>query len=209
MIALFILNYIFSRSALLKSQSMQHKMERDRFEQMAYTDFLTKVHNRTYMNKIMNTLNHSGEKLGIVVCDIDQFKLVNDTYNHAVGDSVIRHFAAKLKDYLDNEDYLFRSGGEEFTMILRNRTYLECRATIEKIQNEIQYSATATEYRDKEIKISCTASFGLYYFTATAHTDIKRSYVEADELLFQAKNRGKNQVSCKSSHSEPRLSAKI
>lgn len=206
MIALFILNYIFSRSAVLKSQSIQHKLERDRFEQMAYTDFLTKVHNRTYMNKIMKDLNQSGEELGIVVCDIDTFKRINDTYNHTVGDHVIQYFAAELKRFINEGDYLFRSGGEEFTMILRNRDFAACKLLADQIQAEIQHSNTKAEYRGKEITISCTASFGLYYFKATEDIDIKKGYIQADELLNLAKSRGKNQAISKNGHEEAVLS---
>lgn len=209
MIALFSLNYIFSRSALLKAENMQHKKERDRFEQMAYTDYLTKIHNRAYMNKVMNDLTNSGEKLGIVICDIDEFKRVNDTYNHSVGDSVISHFATELKYALSEDDFLFRSGGEEFTMILRKRTFSECHTFIEKLRKEIPVSQAKAEYRGKEIRVSCTASFGLYYFKAVEEADIKQAYVEADELLYRAKELGKNQVASSNAHSQLSLSAQF
>lgn len=209
MVALFILNYIFSRSALLKSQSMQHKIERDRFEQMAYTDFLTKVHNRTYMNKVMKELNRSGEELGMVVCDIDTFKRVNDTYNHSVGDVVIQNFASVLKRFLGKDDYLFRSGGEEFTMIFRNRSYTECKNLVDAIQNKIQHAETQTDFRGQIISIKCTASFGLYYFKALENTDIKRGYVQADDLLYIAKGQGKNQVVSKNANVDLPLSTRF
>lgn len=194
MLALFLLNYLSSRAAVLKSQSIQHKMERDRFEQMAYTDFLTKLHNRTYMNKVMNELNGSDETIGIAVCDIDNFKQINDTYNHTVGDYVIHHVAKRLKSLLGENDFLFRSGGEEFTIILRNRSFSECEALIKTIQHEIEQLQIVTKYRSKEIFISCTASFGMYYFTTLEKIDIKQGYVQADDLLYKAKGLGKNQV---------------
>ncbi|MFD1606283.1 GGDEF domain-containing protein [Oceanobacillus luteolus] len=209
MFALFVLNYIFSRSAVLKSQSIQHKIERDRFEQMAYTDFLTKVHNRTYMNKVMRELNQSGEQLGIVVCDIDDFKRINDTYNHTVGDHVIHHFATRLKSFLSKEDYLFRSGGEEFTIILRKRNYNACKALVDNIQEEIQKLKVKSEYRSKEISVSCTASFGMYYFIAEGDTDIKQGYIHADDLLNKAKSFGKNQVISKNGMFNKPLSVKF
>lgn len=194
MLAFFLLNYLFSRSAVFKSQSIQHKMELDRFEQMAYTDFLTKVHNRTYMNKVMKELNGSHQPIAITVCDIDDFKRINDTYNHNVGDHVIHHFAKRLKSFLSEQDYLFRSGGEEFTLILENRSYNECKELVETIQAEIQNLKIAAEYRSEEISISCTASFGMYYFIAAGNMDMKKGYIQADELLNKAKNLGKNQV---------------
>lgn len=194
MLAFFLLSYLSSRAAVLQSQSIQHKMERDRFEQMAYTDFLTKLHNRTYMNKVMNELNSSDETIGIVVCDIDNFKQINDTYNHTVGDSVIQHFAKLLKSSLGENDYLFRSGGEEFTIILRNRPFNECETLIKSIQHETEQLQIVTKYRLEDISIGCTASFGMYYFTTSRRMDIKQGYIQADDLLYRAKELGKNQV---------------
>ncbi|RKQ33468.1 GGDEF domain-containing protein [Oceanobacillus halophilus] len=192
--ALFVLNYLVSRSFMVKSQSIQHKMERDRYEQMAYTDFLSKAHNRAYMNKIMNELNQSGEYLSIVVSDIDSFKRVNDTYNHTVGDQVIQSFANVMKSYLNKDDYLFRSGGEEFTLILRHRTYDESVALVKDIKQGIENNSVQAEYQSKRISISCTASFGLYYFRATESINIKDAYSIADDLLIKAKYHGKNKV---------------
>lgn len=74
LIALFLLNYVVSISFYSKSQSAQHKYERDKFEQMAYRDFLTGTYNRAHMDKMMKELNQSGEYIGIVVADIDRFK---------------------------------------------------------------------------------------------------------------------------------------
>lgn len=194
LIALFILNYLVSKSAVLKSESMQHKIERDRFEQMAYTDFLTKVPNRTFMNKVMGELNDSGENLAIIVTDIDSFKRINDAYNHAVGDTVIQHFANTIKNCLHEDDYLFRSGGEEFTIILRNRNFEQCNGVIQSLQNEIERSPAFVEYKSEKIAIPCTASFGLYYYNANKQMEIKKAYVHADDLLYKAKNAGKNQA---------------
>lgn len=106
-LGLFIINYLVGHSFISKAQLIQHKAERDQFEQMAYTDFLTGIHNRAYMDKKMKELNNSGEWIGIVVGDIDNFKKINDNYNHAVGDQVIKHFADTLKKYVGKEDYLF------------------------------------------------------------------------------------------------------
>ncbi|SET53269.1 diguanylate cyclase (GGDEF) domain-containing protein [Oceanobacillus limi] len=194
LIGLFLLNYLVSRSFMEKNQSIQHKLERDKFEQMAYTDFLTEVYNRAYMDKTMVQLNQSGEQLGIIVTDIDSFKRINDTYNHAVGDRVIQHFAATIQSYLDDTDFLFRSGGEEFTIFLRNRSYQECVTLIEQMKDGIMHKPAAAEYKSNEILLQHTASFGLYYYKACDAMDIKKAYVHADNLLLKAKDSGKNRL---------------
>ncbi|WP_413304128.1 GGDEF domain-containing protein [Bacillus sp. 1P10SD] len=195
LISLFILNYVVSRSFFSKAQSVQHKLERDKFEQMAYTDFLTGVYNRTFMDKKMAELNQTEEQIGIVVCDIDKFKRINDNYNHAVGDKVIQHFASTLKSYLDENDYLFRSGGEEFTLCLRNRDYDQTRNLVNEILKGVENNAVNVEYQGEHVSISYTASFGLYYYKVNDQISIEKAYIMADQLLFRSKDLGKNRAS--------------
>ncbi|PAV31521.1 GGDEF domain-containing protein [Virgibacillus profundi] len=206
LIALFILNYLVSRSYVAKSQSMQHKIERDKFKQMAYTDFLTEVYNRAFMDKKMDEYNNSGENIGIIVSDIDTFKNINDTYNHAVGDRVIQHYAATLQSYLDDGDYLFRSGGEEFTIFLRNRDYQECIELAEKMKSGVETTPAMAEFKAENISIPYTASFGLYYYKTSNHLEIKKAYVYADHLLLDSKELGKNRVSVKNGLTDMPLS---
>ncbi|EWG12257.1 GGDEF domain-containing protein [Cytobacillus firmus] len=203
LISLFILNYLVSRSFLSKSQMLQNKIERDKFEQMAYTDFLTGVFNRAYMDKKMTELNQSEECLGIVVADIDKFKRINDSYNHAVGDQAIRHFADTLKSYLSKDDYLFRSGGEEFTIIMRFRTYEECLNLSQKIRNGVENNPFQAEFKEQSISISYTASFGLFYYKVNDLLSIEKAYVYADQLLLQSKDMGKNRLSSREEPAYP------
>jgi diguanylate cyclase (GGDEF)-like protein len=194
-IALFFLNYVVSRSFYDKSQSIQDKNDRDKFEQMAYTDFLTGVFNRTYMDKKMTELNQTGESIGIVVCDIDKFKRINDGYNHAVGDKVIQHFATTLKGFLNEEDFLFRSGGEEFTLCLRGRNYQQSVDLVEGMQGGIENNTVTVEFNSEWIPISYTASFGLYFYKVNEQIPMEKGYIVADQLLLQSKQLGRNRVS--------------
>ncbi len=195
LIIVFILNYIVSRYFYSKSQSIQNKVERDQFEQMAYTDFLTGVFNRTFMDKKMAELNQTGESIGIVVAEIDKFKGINDSYNHAVGDKVIQHFAATLKSYLDGDDFLFRSGGEEFTLCIRRRNFDETLTLINTMLGGIANNSVAVEYNGEQLFISYTASFGLYYYKVNEHISMEKGYILADELMLQSKQHGRNKIS--------------
>ncbi|MCK6207881.1 GGDEF domain-containing protein [Bacillus infantis] len=197
LLGLFLLNYLVSRSFLSKSQSAQHKYERDKFEQMAYTDFLTGVHNRAFMDQKMKELDKAQETVGIIVADIDKFKLINDSYNHAVGDCVIRHFADCLKGVLTEEDVLIRSGGEEFTLFLRGRNFNQCSKLIEDINRGLLEKPAEADFHGKMIQIGYTASFGLYYGKVNTETPMEKAYILADQLLFQAKDLGRNRVSAK------------
>ncbi|MFS0673339.1 GGDEF domain-containing protein [Ornithinibacillus sp. 179-J 7C1 HS] len=208
-VGLFMLNYLVSRSNIAINLSLRHKLERDKYEQMAYTDFLTGIHNRTFMDKKMDELNNSNERIGIIVCDIDSFKKINDSYNHAVGDLAIQHFASTIKSYLKEGDYIFRSGGEEFTIFLRNRDYEECLALVDEIRDGIKRTPAIAEYNNKSIHITLTASFGLYYYRTNESLDIKKAYVYADQLLIQSKDLGKNRISAKNGMSNVPLSQRF
>ncbi|HJF31943.1 MAG TPA: GGDEF domain-containing protein, partial [Sporosarcina psychrophila] len=193
-IALFMLNYIVSRSFVLKSQNMQDKLERNQFEEMAYTDFLTGAGNRAFMDKQMGQSTLYETPFGVVVCDIDQFKKVNDTFNHAVGDTVIIHFAKLLQDHLEKDDFLFRTGGEEFTLFIRNRNYDEVKRLIEGLRLAVEGSFVEAEFKGETQYISYTASFGLFYKHFTDHSCIEKGYTHADNLLFDSKRTGRNIV---------------
>ncbi|MGV3487176.1 MAG: GGDEF domain-containing protein [Tuberibacillus sp.] len=197
LLCLFLLNYFVSRSYIVKSQSIQNKMERDKFEQMAYTDFLTNTSNRAFMDKKIAELNETDEEIGVVVCDIDKFKQVNDNFNHSVGDQVIQQFVQNLKAHLDDEDFLFRSGGDEFTMFLRNKSFEECVRLLEKIRNRIESNPAHTLYNNKKVSIPYTASFGLYYFKVGKQVLMEKGYNQADDLLLESKQLGRNRLSVK------------
>jgi diguanylate cyclase (GGDEF)-like protein len=85
-------------------------------------DPLTHLLTRRLFNKIMmNTLDISkatGRGFALMMCDLDHFKSINDTYGHSVGDIVLKHFSGILEQNLRKSDYIFRFGGEEFMILL-------------------------------------------------------------------------------------------
>lgn len=197
-IGLFVLNYLVSQSYLVKAQIAQDKHERDKYEHMAYTDFLTGLHNRAYMEMKMKELEKTKESIGIVVADIDKFKSINDTYNHSVGDRVIQHFAAALKEKAQPGDILARSGGEEFTMFLRGRSYEACLALVEELRRQVERDTVEAEFQDQPTYIAYTASFGLYFFTEQEEVPIEKGYIYADQLLLESKQLGRNRITASS-----------
>jgi len=194
LVALFLLNYLVGYSMLYKAQSIQARVERDNFEKMAYTDHLTGVHNRMYMEKAIRSLEDADEPVGIVVTDIDLFKSINDTYNHSAGDRVIRHFAETMAGLCDEDDILIRTGGEEFTIFLRNRSYKACLEFCERLRRTVEQTPVEVEFGCGRIPIRYTASFGLYYRRCGSGAPIAIGYVHADNLLLQSKQRGRNRV---------------
>lgn len=207
-VAFFMLNYLVNRSFLVKSQHLQDRAERDKFEQMAYTDFLTGIPNRAYMDETMLTLQETNEFLGVIVADIDHFKHINDTYNHAVGDLVIQHFATFLQTSLAKEDHVFRSGGEEFTLFLRNRSYDKTVELVEKLQEGVERSIVDANFNNEPILIRYTASFGLYYYKSNTDLTLEKAHIRADNLLLHAKRLGRNRINVKNGMVDVPLSSR-
>lgn len=196
----FSLIYIVSKSFVSRQQHIQNELERDRFRTMAYTDFMTGLANRAMMDQQMKKLNGTEESLGIVVADIDKFKQINDTYNHAVGDLVIKHFGEILKKHTDSEDFVFRTGGEEFTLFLRGRSYETCVAFLETLQEYVNSHPCEIELDEKVSSISYTVSFGMCFTQTNVDLPMERAYICADQLLLEAKRLGRNRIVYKDCH---------
>lgn len=155
------------------------------------TDPLTKLKNRRgfydyYENQIL-FLGKSKAK-SIVMCDIDFFKKVNDTYGHNAGDDVLRHIARTIKECVNSEGEVFRWGGEELVILLPNYN-LEQTA---KLTEEIRYTIEQSECISNDVVIKVTMSFGVKQLddNKTLEENIK----DADEKLYEAKRTGRNKV---------------
>lgn len=129
-----------------------------------------------------------GKEIGVVICDIDFFKTVNDTYGHNAGDAVLIHVADILQSNLTSEDEVVRWGGEEFVFLLADKDLEQAAAFAENVRQQVE--ASVCEYADLQIKV--TMSFGVSQIdrNRTPDENIKR----ADDRLYIAKESGRNQV---------------
>lgn len=155
-------------------------------------DALTGVYNRRYLDvhlkgECQRHFRYS-RKMSLIMFDIDRFKEVNDTYGHPCGDHVLKVIAATISQLARSSDCLVRYGGEEFCCILPE-TSSECAKTLaERFRSCI--AELVIEY--KEEKIQVTISLGIAELREGDTQDglLKR----ADEALYEAKNKGRNQV---------------
>ena len=126
--------------------------------------------------------------------DIDHFKNVNDTYGHQAGDTVLRSFVELIRSSIrDGVDWVARYGGEEFVIVIPE-TELKC---AEKVAERLRRKIETTEVsigNDRRIKI--TASFGVVCFDPKEKKEISTDKLikEADKMLYEAKNEGRNRV---------------
>ncbi|MGE5328032.1 MAG: diguanylate cyclase [Deltaproteobacteria bacterium] len=168
----------------------------DKMEKLATIDGLTQVHNRRYFNEVFLAEFSDHKKISAVsvaMMDIDNFKKINDTYGHLIGDSVLKCVASIIKSVIcasDSDDYLVaRYGGEEFVILFRN-TDLETATTMLEVVRKNIESASVD---DEGEKVKFTISIGVAEYPKTS-SDVRQILRDADNALYKAKQTGKNKV---------------
>lgn len=162
-------------------------------ERMALLDPLTKLGNRRYgeMNLAgkLRELKRYGWPFGVLFIDIDNFKIVNDTYGHDAGDRVLRIVAATITNGLRSSDVVSRWGGEEFVAVVANVDDEDLRHVGEKVRMLVERSSIPLEDGDRHVTISIGATLARKKDSAAAI--IKR----ADALMYRSKKEGRNRIS--------------
>jgi diguanylate cyclase (GGDEF)-like protein len=154
----------------------------------AKTDPLTGLMNRKELDNQFRTMSDEAREheswISVLICDLDHFKSINDTYGHAAGDDVLRYAATVLARHLRPQDRVFRLGGEEFLALLPHTTPEQSITVGERIRAALE----AERIGD----VVVTASIGVA--SALAAADQRRLTEAADEALYQAKAEGRNRV---------------
>jgi len=159
---------------------------------LASTDPMTGLHNRRYFleesQKILKSANRYQYPISVIMCDIDNFKQINDKHGHDTGDKVIKAFAACLQRMIRGDDILARYGGGEFMILLPQANDLAAMLAAERMREE----AEAIRIRGHRETLRFSASFGVCQITD--FNDIQISVSEADTAMYEAKNSGRNRV---------------
>jgi diguanylate cyclase (GGDEF)-like protein len=164
-------------------------------EILSITDGLTNIYNRRYFNeifpKIINNAKRKNELISFLFMDIDHFKQYNDNYGHQKGDEVLIKFAKCLKESLNrSSDFAFRLGGEEFAIVYQTDTKEKAIEFANIIKINIEDLEIIHEFNSASPYI--TASMGLICKNANDIDD--KIYKQADDLLYEAKRSGRNQI---------------
>jgi diguanylate cyclase (GGDEF)-like protein len=165
---------------------------------LSVRDPLTGCYNRRHLHEqLLETEISRAQRyrlsLTVIMCDLDHFKAVNDTYGHYGGDAVLQHFAALLRSMTrDSIDSVVRYGGEEFLLILPETDLAGGQLLAERLRHNL--AATPIEHDGQRIAV--TASFGVASvdFADSTHTAHLNMIAAADDLLYAAKNSGRNRV---------------
>lgn len=163
----------------------------------ATMDALTGLNNRRQfeirLKEEYSSANRQNTPLCAIMIDIDYFKKFNDTYGHAVGDTVLKTTAGVIKEQLREYDIPSRYGGEEFCVLLPQTGVDEARIVAERLRSAVENKKIEIKEKNEQIKhISVTISVGL------AELDVRDMaddlYMKADRALYQAKENGRNRV---------------
>jgi diguanylate cyclase (GGDEF)-like protein len=162
-------------------------------EELSVRDPLTNLYNRRKFDEFMQheiiraTRNQRG--FSVIMIDLDNFKYINDTFGHPIGDMVIKELAVMLAGELRKGDVLARMGGDEFAIILPETDA----AKGIQVANKLHQTLADKEFELPVGKIHSTASFSLVNFPDDGQT-ADQIYSAMDVVLYKAKTRGKNQV---------------
>ncbi len=159
---------------------------------MAYTDPLTHTNNRASFDDLiqreMSLAIRHGKSLSVVFLDIDYFKAINDEHGHECGDITLALVAKWIKKSLRVSDIVFRYGGEEFVVLLRETNLEGAELVAERIRKSIQNHTLS--YDMSTLKVTASLGVSALHSDDTVDTFVKR----ADTAMYQAKHNGRNQV---------------
>ncbi|GLX79853.1 hypothetical protein tinsulaeT_31930 [Thalassotalea insulae] len=150
--------------------------------QLALQDGLTGLGNRRYfdqqLKRAMHHANRQHSKVGMIVCDLNKFKTINDTYGHKIGDDILLHFADALRASVRDSDSLFRFGGDEFVVLVEDANENSLLVIEERIHQAINACCLLSKYQ-----VSCSLGASLMN-----RADSEQSFFErTDQLLYQNK----------------------
>ena len=187
------INETIDEKIALETKNM--KAVQEKLKNEALTDHLTGLFNRRYFNEFSSDFyNEKEENLkydgALIMIDIDDFKVINDTYGHAVGDEVLKNLASTLKSILRKNDICIRFGGEEFVILLPFIPDVNLLALSQKIRKSIESQEL---HLPNDLCLKYTISLGMT-LGKEEDTNFDSILIRADQALYQAKREGKNRA---------------
>ena len=185
-----LLNQLAAEQALKESE--------ERFRELSIVDDLTRLYNsRHFYAQLNNELERSKryeQPLTLLMLDLDDFKLFNDTYGHIEGDAVLSRLGQVIKRCLRETDIAFRYGGEEFTILLPMTTGAEGIVIAERIRQEFKRERFSPK-PDSEVHLTVSIGIGQYEFGEDMRAFVHR----VDLLMYHGKKNGKDRVCAEAS----------
>lgn len=165
--------------------------------QLSTTDPLTGLSNRRFLEDRTAAFDHAivhGRQLAVIIVDVDHFKAFNDFYGHRAGDECLRQLSAVFRqNRRDETDVVIRYGGEEFVVVLQDRTTAEAMIIAERLRLAVQILAVPHESRSDGVP-RVSISLGVAGTDICAGLSLSALIESADTALYQAKSAGRNRA---------------
>jgi two-component system cell cycle response regulator len=162
---------------------------------LALTDSLTSLYNHRYANVHLGTmlqrLAEGGKPVGVLMVDIDNFKLINDEYGHGAGDEVLRLMADRLMHSVRTFDMVARLGGEEFLVVLADATPEIVAGVAERLRGATAEATFPLMSAGRAINVTVSVGAAIASESGESAAELLK---RADEALYQAKRQGRNRV---------------
>ncbi|DAB28731.1 MAG TPA: hypothetical protein CFH78_00965 [Sulfurimonas sp. UBA10385] len=179
----------------IKKRTKELEEANKKLQALSVTDELTQLSNRRYFEeyfqKSWELAKRNNIEISIIMCDIDYFKRMNDTYGHLAGDFILENIAQILKKSLKrNTDFIARYGGEEFVIVMYDTNIDLAKELCIKIQNSIK---NADSFIFQGIVLEAvTMSFGISSTIPNINKNSKELIENADLALYKAKKNGRD-----------------
>jgi len=190
----------YNYTSIIQKRRIEYQQKQ--LEQMAFFDPLTDLPNRRLMEKLIkreySLMQRYGHESVLIIMDVDNFKSINDTYGHPVGDNVLRQLADFIKFNVRESDTVARFGGEEFVILMPNTSLEDGCIFAERLRKLLMEKI----FEIGSISIQITSSFGVSSIRDINCQCLEDYYYLADKALYLAKQRGKNRVERYSENTE-------
>jgi len=204
-ISLYVFSSIQKDHTKLEEATKKLRRANKKLENVSYTDSLTGLHNRRYFNMIydreLKRAKRNNSYITFMMLDIDFFKQYNDTYGHIEGDAALKSVAKVLKDTLRRPaDFVFRLGGEEFGVLLIQTDESNSAKLAREICDEIR--GREIKHENSKVNQYLTMSIGVVCCIADEALNEDILISRADEMLYEAKETGRDRYVITSNVSE-------
>jgi len=187
----------YNRKELVREKKYlsQKNKEIKQLHYLATHDFLTDIPNRYYLEEYLNKLmlGNTGKQMesALLFIDLDNFKVINDSFGHASGDQILLRVIKRFEMHLTETAFLARLGGDEFAVVLKDASLEKASSVANQLLQDLRMEDFKVEGHQVNIKL--TASIGIMIIDGTLDTQTLFSY--ADVALYTAKEEGKNRIS--------------
>jgi diguanylate cyclase (GGDEF)-like protein len=187
---------IGQKNQLLEQRLREVERLQESLRELANRDALTGLYNRRYLGEalpgLVSMASRRGDRIVVILIDLDHFKAVNDVHGHQMGDLVLAGFADLVRDAFRAHDLCCRYGGEEFCVVMADTDDIAAHERVEELQERLGERVFLSG--DQELT-GVGFSAGIVTFQAAARMDLDKVFRCADQALYASKNGGRRRIS--------------